>query len=158
MADVQKQLFEVVKELRFDLISSFALANRVATGRTEEQIEAVATDHDAQLSGPWWIYALQDGRKPTRPDAPTGDPTLFEQIKIWCAAKGIDEKLAYPITRHIHKFGYPGTPGLIDKPLSDDNIDRVMNKQLGFMADIFQAEVSRSIILPKETVSQPVTA
>lgn len=157
MADVQKQLLAIVTELRTDLLSSLKGAERFATGRTEQQIIAVATDTEAQLTAPWWIYALQDGRKPTRPDAVKGDPTLQEEIAIWCVAKGIDPKLSYAIAKNIHENGYPGTPGVIDTPLSNDNIDKVLTKQLGFMAELYVNEVSNSIIIP-ETQSQFVTA
>lgn len=158
MADMQKQLLAVVTELRFDLISSFALSNRVATGSTESKIEATATESSAQLTAPWWIYTLQDGRKPTSLTGPyQSGPTLLSQIKIWCKAKGIESNLAYAITKHIHKYGYPGTPGLIDKPLSDENIDKVMNKQLGLIANLFYNDIVESIKIPEST-PEPVTA
>jgi len=160
MAEIQKQLLAVVTDLRTDLILSFKSNGRFATGNTEQNIEAIATDDDAQLLGPFWIYALQDGRKPTSEGAAKGDPTLFEQIQVWCAAKGIAPNLAYAITQHIHKYGYPGTPGIIDTPLSDDNVEKVLQKQLTFMAELFQNEVARTIVIPQSDKSptlQPVS-
>jgi hypothetical protein len=150
MANVQKQLLQVVSELRIDLIKSFALSNRVATGSTERKLEVTATNDEAQLTGPWWIYALQEGRKPTKPGTPAGNPTLREEIAVWCEAKGIDVKLSYIIAKHIHEHGYPGTPGIIDVPLSEENVDRVMTKQLSIMAELFQVEISNSIYIPQE--------
>lgn len=154
MADVQKSLLQVVTSLRLDLIKSFALANRVASGKTESEIEATATDRSAQLTGPYYIYALQDGRKPTKEGAPAGDPTLFEQIKEWCQIKGIEPQYAYPITKKIHEEGYPGTPGLIDEPLSDDNINKYLNEALGDIANIFAQAVSEKL----DTILEPITA
>lgn len=145
--EIQPLLLQVVDGLRLDLIASFALANRVATGNTESQLETTADDTSAQLTAPFWIYTLQDGRKPTKGNAAKGDPTLFEQIKAWCQAKGIDQKAAYPITKSIHENGYPGTPGIIDEPLSDDNVDRWLNKSLGPLAELFANQISENLVL-----------
>lgn len=143
--DIQSSLLEVVQGLKEDLAESLKTNGRYASGRTEEQIIPSATDHSAQLDAPGWIYALQDGRKPTSEGATAGSPTLFEAIKEWCAYKGIDQKLAYPITKKIHEEGYAGTPGIIDEPLSDENIDKHLNKALGDIATLFTNDVSKAI-------------
>jgi hypothetical protein len=145
--DVQSALLEVVTILKEGLSDSLKNANRVASGKTINSIEATATDTDAQLFADKYIYALQDGRKPTRNNAPTGDPTLFEQIKEWCAIKGIDPKAAHPITKHIHKYGYPGTPGIIDEPLSEENVDKAMEKALGDIAALFTNTIADNLQL-----------
>lgn len=145
--DIQSALLDVVENLKGELITSLKNANRVASGKTIDEIEAVASATSAQLLAPPYIYAAQNGRKPTSPGAPKGDPTLFEQIQAWCVAKGIDQKAAGAITEHIHKFGYEGTPGVIDDPLSDENIDRVMQGPLGEMASLFANALSDSLVL-----------
>lgn len=145
--NIQEALLSAVTELKDGLTESLRSAGKVASGRTIDSIEATATDTSAQLLGSKFIYALQDGRKPTRPNAPKGDPTLFEQIKEWCAIKGIDEKAAYPITKHIHKYGYAGTPGIIDEPLSQDNVDRALQDALGDIANLFTDAVLNELVL-----------
>lgn len=145
--DIQSALFSVVEGLKGDLVTSLQNANRVASGDTINAIESRADETSAQLLGPQYLYALQDGRKPTSPDAPAGDPTLFQQIQKWCAAKGIDQKAAYPITKSIHENGYPGTPGIIDEPLSDENVDKYLLKCLGDLSGLFVNEVSNQMEL-----------
>jgi hypothetical protein len=145
--DVQSALLEVVTILKDGLTDSLKGANKVASGKTIDSIEAVSTDHDAQLLASPYIYALQDGRKPTSPNAAKGDPTLFELIKEWCVEKGIDPKLAYPITKHIHEFGYPGIEGVIDEPLSEENVDKAMQKALGDIGDLFTNAIADKLVL-----------
>lgn len=145
--DVQSALLEVVTILKDGLTDSLKNANRVASGKTINSIEATATNSEAQLLADRYIYALQGGRKPTKANAPKGDPTLFEQIQEWCAIKGIEPKAAYPITKHIHKYGYAGTPGIIDEPLSDDNIDKALEKALGDIGSLFANTIADSLQL-----------
>lgn len=145
--DIQSALFSVVDGLKTDLVTSLQNANRVASGDTIAAIEAVSDETSAQLLGPKYLYALQDGRKSTSPNAPTGDPTLFEVIEKWCQSKGIDPKAAYPITKKIHEYGYEGTPGIIDEPLSEENIDKWLNKSLDDLAELFTTNVSNSMVL-----------
>ena len=154
MEGFQTNLLDIVTQLKSDLVVSFKNKGRSATGETEKKLEPVATENNAQLLAPWWIYALQDGRKPTRLNAPKGDPTLFDQIKLWCAAKGIEPNLAYPIAKSIHENGYPGTPGIIDEPLSDANVDKAMFKTLGIMASLYQNQVIRGLKIPDEKTQQ----
>lgn len=140
------QLLEVITQIRDSLIVSLKGAGRYATGQTEQQLTIeVHGQNSAQLLAPWWFYALQDGRKPTKPGAPAGNPTLLGAIQMWCQAKGIDERAAYAITQSIHKNGYPGKPGIIDTPLSKDNIDSILNGVMGDIANIYTVATSAQI-------------
>src|ERR1700693_2366018 len=108
MLNNQPILNTLLTAIRTDVINSLQANGQYATGETIAALEIALSDTGGQLLAPWWIDALEVGRKPTRPNAPIGDPTLLERIKEWCAAKGIPEEAAYPITKSIHKYGYPG--------------------------------------------------
>lgn len=120
-------------------------AGRFATGNTVGQLEVVSGDSNGQLLAPFWIDALEVGRKPTPPGAATSDPPMIQRIQEWCAAKGIDSKAAWAIKKGIDKNGYPGKPGVLSTPLGDDNINSrvdVSLNQLGTLqaqqlADLF---------------------
>lgn len=139
------QLLQVVEVLKELLATSLKDNGRYASGRTIASLEAESTNTSATLSAPWWIYALQDGRKPTSNGAVAGNPTLFEAIKEWCTYKGIDVKYAYPIAKKIHEEGYAGIPGIIDEPLSDDNVDKALKGVLDDIANLFANVISNSI-------------
>ncbi len=132
-ADVLKRIPDT---LIVDLTHSIQAKGKYATGRTIQQLESAATDDSAQLLAPWHIGTLEFGRKPTRPDAPKGDPTLQEVIAEWCVSKGIDPKAAYPIAQKIHKFGFSGTPGVLTEPLGDANVDKRVTEVCGPLASL----------------------
>lgn len=124
MSDNIGILNNFIDAIKTDVINSIQANGRYATGQTVKELTPVISDNYAALLAPEYIDALEYGRKPTRPNAPTGDPTVFERIQEWCAAKGITDKgAAYAITKNIHKNGYPGKPGVLTEPLSDDNIN-----------------------------------
>ena len=135
MKDNAAILTEMVDTIKNDVINSIQAKGKYATGSTVKALEISASPNNVQLLAPEYIDALEKGRKPTGPDAAKGDPTVFERIKEWCAAKGIDEKFAYAITKNIHEKGYPGTPGVLTEPLSDDNINKRMDTFLDQLAN-----------------------
>ena len=124
-----------VDTLKTDVINSMQAHGRYASGKTAREITTNADDNASELSAPEYIDKLEDGRGPTSPGAPAGDPTVFEQIKAWCAIRGIDEKAAYPIAKSIHKYGYKGKPGVLTEPLGEDNINNRLNNTLEQLAD-----------------------
>ena len=131
-----KILNDLVTNIYNDIILSLEANGRKATGKTAEALQVVQNGFKVELEAPGYIDILETGRGPTSPDAPPGNPTVFEMIKEWCAAKGIDEKFAYPITQKIHKEGYAGRPGLLSNPLSDDNVDKRATEAAGALADL----------------------
>jgi hypothetical protein len=142
--DVQAGLLQIVTELKDGLITSLINAGRHASGDTERAIETPSSDTGAQLTAPQYFYALQDGRKPTAPGAAQSDPNLFTQIVKWMDAKGIVGS-PYAITKSIHQKGYQGKPGIIDEPLSTENVNNAMDKAMGQLSTLFANVVSNSI-------------
>lgn len=130
----QATLTECINDIRNDVINSLQANGRYATGDTIANLVDTVGEDYAALFAPWWIDALEYGRKPTSPGAPTGDPTLFERIEAWIAAKGLDLN-PYAVTKKIHKYGYPGTPGILTEPLSDDSIDKHVSEAANIIAD-----------------------
>jgi hypothetical protein len=117
-------LNELVESIKTDVINSLQAKGRYATGQTVKALEVAENGSQVQLLAPEYIEILETGRPPTSPNAPKGDPTVFERIQEWCDAKGIDQKAAWAITQNIHKNGYKGKPGVLTEPLSDQNIDK----------------------------------
>lgn len=129
-------LTDLVTGIKNDVIMSLQAAGRVASGGTIKKLIVVQNNDKVQLEAPGYIGFLETGRGPTSPNAPAGDPTLFVRIQDWCSDKGIDQKLAYPITQKIHKQGYAGKPGVLSEPLSDNNINRRADAAVGFLSDL----------------------
>ena len=150
MLDQQQPIEDALAGLQQSLIASLNSAGRFATGKTAAaiQIETISPEH-TRLVAPDFFYALETGRKPTGAGAAKGDPTLFQSIQEWCSAKGIDPKAAWPITESIHKNGYPGTPGVISEPLSEDNIEKYFKPALGDLAGLFAMKVLETLNIPQ---------
>jgi hypothetical protein len=119
---VQQQLLEKIGE---GLVKQFkdSIEPVRASGRTADSIHAVATDSSVEVLADRHIWALEDGRGPTRNGAKASNPTLFERIKEWAQIRGIvsnvnDPKelgIVYAITKKIHKKGWKPR---LDKPLT----------------------------------------
>lgn len=57
--------------------------------RFKDTIESIITESSIEINGSPYISVLIDGRKPTRPNAPKGNPTLQEILHLWIQEKGI---------------------------------------------------------------------
>jgi len=142
MESLEQILAEGLGDLKTDLIGSLTQNNRVASGKTISELEVTAIGTVGTLSGPLYITALEEGRKPTSPGAVAGDPTLFQAIQVWCAARGIPAEAACPITKKIHEQGYVGTPGVISTPLGGDNLDRRLGEIGAKLSQLFAQQAT----------------
>ncbi len=146
MPEVQEQLLAVVNQLKADVIASMQQHDRYVTGRTAEALEVTDIgENAAALWAPLYIDALEKGRGPTGTGVTKSDPDLYERIKEWCAAKGIDKRAAWPITQKIHREGYAGKPGVLTEPLSDENLNKRMQEGLGTLAFLYAHELADSL-------------
>jgi hypothetical protein len=144
--DEQSSILKQIPDaLIVDLTHSIQAKGKSASGKTIEALESAATDHTAQLLAPAHINALEFGRKPTSPGAPKGDPTLYDIIVEWCGVRGIDEGAAWPITKHIHEFGYAGTPGVLTEPLSDQNVNKRVDETVGKLATLLTTTLANQL-------------
>jgi hypothetical protein len=125
--------------IRTDIINSLQANGRYATGETIAALEIALTESGGQLLAPWWIDALEKGRKPTSQGAQIGDPPMIERIKAWCEAKGIDTAIAWAIKKSIDKYGYPGKPGVLTQPL--ELADKHINDACEQIAINYQNEI-----------------
>lgn len=132
----ENPISDFIAAVKVDLVHSLQSHNRVASGKTIEAIEQVDEGEKSSLLVPKYVDYLEKGRPPTSPDAPKGDPTVFDQIQEWVAHKGIPIGAAWAITQNIHKNGYPGTPGVLTTPLSDDNLNKRADEAASNLADI----------------------
>ncbi|HXP53146.1 MAG TPA: hypothetical protein VN922_24595 [Bacteroidia bacterium] len=126
--------------IRNDVINSLQANGRNATGETIAALEIALTESGGQLLAPWWIDALEVGRKPTSQGAVQGNPPMIERIKEWCAAKGIDSAAAWAIKKSIDKYGYPGKPGVLTQPL--ELADAHINNALEEIAENLQQQIA----------------
>jgi hypothetical protein len=115
---------------RANILNEFHALDLGASGRFERELEGVTEttgEYTATTSIKAAFYSrwLQDGRKPTSPGAPRGNPTLQEIILKWIDDKGLipdlityksgriqdmtDAKLSlsWVISQKIHREGYP---------------------------------------------------
>lgn len=70
------------------------------------------TDKSVAVKASPYISTLIDGRRPTRPNAPKGNPTLREAIYDWIVTNNIQgrdgitqESLSWAISQSIHRYG-----------------------------------------------------
>jgi hypothetical protein len=138
-------LADFIGLIKEDLIHSLQTNDRVASGKTIETLEQVDMDHRSYLEANAYIENLEFGRPPTSPDAPKGDPTLFDEIQEWVGTRGIPLGAAWAITQQIHEKGYPGTPGVLTTPLSEENINDRLDQTMGDLADITAANIAESL-------------
>ncbi|HEY4326376.1 MAG TPA: hypothetical protein VGN20_20495 [Mucilaginibacter sp.] len=135
MTETVDILNEMIDACKNAVIQSLQESGRYATGHTVQELQELTTDLQAFLLAPFWIDALEYGRKPTAPGTPASEPPMIENVKAWCLVRGIPESAAYAITRHIHKYGYKGTPGVLTKPLSDESINSLIGPGVDRIAD-----------------------
>ncbi len=127
MTEVEKMMEEVGQIIVQQVSSAIIAANRSATGKTLASLEIVSAPGTMTVLGAKSITALEGGRGPTVVKTPSV-PTLFQALKDWCAARGIDDKFRYAIANKIHKEGWKGTPGLLTAVLSDKNVSDVIDE------------------------------
>jgi hypothetical protein len=137
MIDVQPILTDLINNIKTDVINSMQSFGAIGNGETISQLETLIDNDTGQLIAPFWIWALEFGRKPTSPGAAKGDPTLYQKICVWAPTKGIPEfstnskgqtiNVWRAITAYIHKNGYPGKPGILTIPVGHDNINSRLN-------------------------------
>ena len=138
-------LTQLLEALKTDLINSLQANGKYATGQTEQQITVVTDDNKATLEIPGYIQVLETGRRPTSPNAVQGDPPMIQRIRQWCMAKGIPDKAAWAIKKSIDKKGYPGKPGILTQPLSDENIEARLTPILDSITDEVIKQIVNSI-------------
>ena len=139
------QLTQLLEALKTDLINSLQANGKYATGQTEQQITVVTDDNKATLEIPAYIQVLETGRRPTSSNALPGDPPMIQRIQQWCRAKGLPDKAAWAIKKSIDKKGYPGKPGILTQPLSDENIEARLAPILCNIADDVITQIANNV-------------
>lgn len=129
---IDQLLAEAAQEVINQLTASVRAANRSATGKSLESLEIVSTPGQVQILCSPSFTAIETGRKPTPEGTAASTPTLLQNLIDWCRARGIDEKLRYPIAKKIHLKGFTGTPGVITSVVNDANISAILDEKLGF--------------------------
>jgi len=135
------QLIQFLELLKRDVINSMQANGRFSTGKTAQQIIIVEDDDTVQLQFPDYMMALETGRAPTNTGAIPGNPPMIQRIQQWCQAKGISDKAVWAIKKSIDKKGYPGKPGILTEPLSDENINLRLDPILADMATLISEEL-----------------
>jgi hypothetical protein len=147
---------ELLQKLGDSLVLKFRanIAPMKASGRTSDSIHAVATDMSVEVLSLRSIGTAEYGRKPTRPDAPKGNPTLFDQIKEWAKIRGIitdlDDKeqlgIVYAITKKIHAEGWKTK---LNKPLSSVtdaiNLDMLLRGIVAYQVSVYESGILKEL-------------
>lgn len=109
MPELRPILEQFAEALKADVIK--------VSKRFAPSIESVVTDDSIAILGSPFISVLIDGRKPTSPNAPKGNPTLQEIILSWIQEKGLQAyadkngkipsqlSLSWAISQSIHRNG-----------------------------------------------------
>lgn len=120
MTETDKIIHEEIEAILSDILTVYESSGRKVSGQFAEGLTAIYEPNKATISG--FVYLA--GRGKTKKQGKAGEPTVFEQIKIWIQKKGIAAKaiaeakpetdkakknlingLAYVITKKIHEQG-----------------------------------------------------
>jgi hypothetical protein len=134
----QPEITQLLESIKTDLINSLQTKNIT----NAQEINIITNNQTQQLQIPSYLQIVETGRGPTSKNAQPGNPPMIQRIQQWCQEKGIPDKAAWAIKKKIDKVGFPGKPGLLTDPLSDDNINTKLDQTLEQMA----ANISNQIL------------
>lgn len=112
LSTLKEELIKLNKRATGNLINSFSWEVR-------DFITNIRLEYYYEYYGKF----VESGRKP-------GKFPPISAIKSWCKVKGIDESLAYPISRKIYKFGIKPTPFISDV-IKSENIESKIIEGVG---------------------------
>jgi hypothetical protein len=135
------EITQLLESLKTDLINSLQTKNITNT----QEIKIITNDQTQQLQIPAYLQIVETGRKPTSKNAQPGNPPMIQRIQQWCRDKGIPDKAAWAIKKKIDKVGFPGKPGLLTDPLSDDNINKKLDQTLTQMANNISNQILNAL-------------
>jgi hypothetical protein len=135
------EITQLLESLKTDLINSLQTKNITNT----QEIKIITNDQTQQLQIPSYLQIVEIGRKPTSKNAQPGNPPMIQRIQQWCRDKGIPDKAAWAIKKKIDKVGFPGKPGLLTDPLSDDNINKKLDQTLTQMANNISNQILNAL-------------
>ena len=102
-------LLEHLQKAQQDIIHNYDRSGMRAGGGFERGLKFDVTENigliNAKLTGVGYSRFVNDGREPTKPNAPKSNPPLVDLIKEWIRVKGLDLN-AYAVTKNIHKKGW----------------------------------------------------
>lgn len=150
MDDLSTPLKNLGNAIMTELIASMHRKGRVASGKTINAITLHLEPNRMYIIGPSYLIQLEKGRRPTGAGGPVdrqkwGGLSFAESLKLWMQAKGIEPKAFYPIYKSINETGFPGTPGLLTQPLSNEAINKAMDENLGPIADLYAKQVLQEL-------------
>lgn len=137
-------IIQFLEALKTDVIHSMQANGVDASGQTVKQLIITIDGGKIRLELPDYIQLLETGRGPTNKNAVAGNPPMLQRIQQWCREKGIPDKAAWAIKKAIDKKGFKGKPGILSKPLGDDNINFRLRNLLDSVATVL-AEQFKSI-------------
>ncbi len=135
------QLIQFLETIKADIIHSLQANGSDSTGNVSKTLTVVKGDNSYQLRLPGYLKFLETGRRPTSPDAPSGNPPMIQRIQEWCQEKGIPDKSAWAIKKSIDKNGFKGKPGILSEPLSQANINMRLNPVMESVANNLTGQV-----------------
>lgn len=141
---------QFLDQIKDEIISNHTKAGQDVTGKTIQSYEVVVGNGKGTLYAAPWVWALDQGRGPTKKAGSSGNETLWATIQQWMADKGINaipyerkngtlqdqnsanKSLAYVITKHIHENGTlafrNGGTGVISDVITDARINDFIEK------------------------------
>jgi len=127
---LENTIENIIKQAAEKLVAEMQSKVPRVTGKTAESIEAVVTPNSLTILGGKQIGAIINGRGPTKPNAPKGNPTLQQSILSWLQAASItpreagmsQESLSWAISKSIHKNGYKGKGDIFKDVLTENKI------------------------------------
>jgi len=131
---------QLLQTIQTDLITSLQSQNI-----NTQNITITTNGNTSQLNIPAYLQIVETGRAPTSQNPQPGNPPMIQRIQQWCQEKGIPEKAAWAIKKKIDKMGYPGKPGLLSGPLSDDNINAKVNETAEQMASNISNQILNAL-------------
>ncbi|RKR84899.1 hypothetical protein BDD43_5152 [Mucilaginibacter gracilis] len=123
------QLFAYFTDIRNQIIEIATQKGMNASGKTLTSLEITEIPNGLELMANSNIYFMENGRGPTHPGTPAGNPNLVEVIQNWLDAKGLAIN-PYAVANAIHKNGTRlyrsgGNSGVLSIPLKLERLDEV---------------------------------
>jgi len=114
------------------------------------EVKATNTEVGLKITAAPFFRVVETGRGPTRENYERGETTLLEAIKQWTKAKGIDEGLAYAITKKIHKEGTKlykagGRKDVFSNVITDRAIQKLENSVLDALAEHYLQDFIKNL-------------
>lgn len=141
MSSIEEILLNSGNPLIQEIQANIQSAGQNASGQTSQNIRQAITETDGKvkyvMDADRHFFVLEEGRKPTSPEAPTSDPNLLQKITQWIIDKPVVGGNASAITKMIHEkgtllFQKGGRTDIFSNVITDNAVASITDKIANF--------------------------